>query len=286
MGLAIDQYKLIGQLPRKQRKHEVRKLYEALRPMGYSYAGVAELVGITRNQVAADIRDSAPDKIKVIDTRDSFFISSPPPPLKRVEPPRIQWNAAIYDIETTSFTAEGFDGFIICACFLDTATGELFTPHITIDENHGDDKRVLSEIFDLMGTYRILIGHNVASFDYNMLLSRAIYHRMPPPPFHHYIDTYQQSRMLAVRTRKSLGNLTDWLCLEGQKTSIQKTSWSNIRSKDPVEFSIAIGDIIHHCQLDVIANQRVLDAIYPYLISRHNGTGGIIKDAKLSYVGW
>ncbi len=282
----MNKYRWIGELPRDKRKFEVRKLYELLGPAGFSYAGVAELTGLTRGQVAGDIRDSDPSKRRVPDDREEFAIIYPPVPLKRTEPPKIQWNAAVYDIETTSFSAEGYDGFVICACFLDTSTGELYTPHITIEENHGDDRRVISEIFNLMGRFRILIGHNVASFDYNMLLSRAMYHGMPPPPFHHYIDTYQHSKAMAIKTRRSLGNLIDWLGLNGTKTSIQKTSWSKIRSKDPEEFESALNDIIVHCQYDVIANQKLLDAIYPYMISKHNGSGSIIKDAKFSYVGW
>lgn len=159
---------------RDVRKHAVRQLYETLRPLGYSYADVARETGLTRNQVAADIRDSRTATL-VTQLRDPFILSTPPIKekrtlLSRVTPPQVQFDAAVYDIEVSSFTTEGYDGFLACVCFLDVRTGELFTAQQEFGEG-ADDRRLLNEVFDLMGQYRILIGHNVAAFDYPWLLS-------------------------------------------------------------------------------------------------------------------
>ena len=276
---------------REVRKHAIRQLYETLRPLGYSYADVARETGLTRNQVAADIRDSRTATITA-PTREPYILSAAPikekkPLLTHICPPQVQFDAAVYDIEVSSFTTEGYDGFLACACFLDVRTGELFTVKQKFGEG-ADDRRLMNEVFELMGQYRILIGHNVAAFDYPWLLSRSIFHRGAPPPFHHYIDTYQLVRALPLKTRKSLGNLIDYLRIDGEKTAVNITSWSGIRSTDEDEFEESMDDIAYHCQQDVLANQKVLDAIYPYVISqRRAASGSIIKDAKfVGYMEW
>lgn len=272
------------------RKHAVRQLYETLKPLGYTYAALAQETGLTRNQIAADIRDSRLTSL-VTPLRDPFILSIAPIKekkqlLARVTPPQVQFDAAVYDIEVSSFTTEGYDGFMACACFLDVRTGELFTVQQEFGEG-ANDTRLLNEVFELMGQYRILIGHNIAAFDYPWLLSRSIFHRGAPPPFHHYIDTYQLIKALPLKTRKSLGNLIDFLRIEGEKTAINLTSWSGMRSQDKDEYEESMQDILFHCQADVLSNQKVFDAIYPYVISQRRSTGSIIKDAKfVGYMEW
>jgi hypothetical protein len=284
-------YAHIGSMEdRDVRKHAVRQLYETLRPLGYSYADLARETGLTRNQIAGDIRDSRTASLKVT-LRDPYIpathlIATKKPLLTHVAPPQVQFDAAVYDIEVSSFTTEGYNGFLACACFLDVRTGELFTVQQKFGEG-ADDRRLMNEVFELMAQYRILIGHNVASFDYPWLLSRSIFHRGAPPPFHHYIDTYQLVLHLPLKTRKGLGNLVDYLRLDGTKTAVNETSWSGVRSTNAEEFEESMSDIVYHCQQDVLINQQVLDTIYPYAVSQRRASGSIIRDAKfVGYMEW
>ena len=117
--------------------------------------------------------------------------------------------------------------------------------------------------WEALSRYDILIGHNIAAYDFNWLYSRTMYHGLPDPSKRWlYYDTYQASRRIAIKTRKSLEFLIDYFQLEGEKTRILPVSWGMIDSPKKKEFEKALEDIVYHCERDVEANEKLFYVLW------------------------
>jgi hypothetical protein len=170
---------------------------------------------------------------------------------------------AVFDIETMSFATGGIRNHIVCTCILSLDSDEIKTMKLSFKDHH-DDRRVLEEIIGELSEYDILIGHNIAEFDFNWLNSRLIYHGMNQPDKRWlYYDTYQRARAMAIKAdRKSLGFLADFFRIEGSKTSVMPVSWSMIDSPKEDEFEKSLADIIYHCECDVRLNRELFFALW------------------------
>jgi hypothetical protein len=201
-----------------------------------------------------------------------------PPARNRDTAPRVYLRAAVVDIETTDFGTEGFSGYLICVCILPLDAEKPITLHINFEES-GDDRKLLTTVVKALSRFDILIGHNWRAFDANWLESRLMFHRMSSLHAHMTYDTYQAARALALKTGKSLGNLIDYFSLEGEKTSIRRTSWNDIRSPNRDEFDRTLKNIIYHCEQDVISNRNLFDILYPRTMMLRGA--GMFKPSKI-----
>lgn len=183
----------------------------------------------------------------------------------RYDVPPVLLRQAVFDLETTDFDTHGYKGFLICCSILPLDTGEVQTYQIEYDDV--DDRRVLAETLAALSQYDILIGHYINRFDLPWLASRVAHHNMPPFRRWFYIDTFTWARRAKLRTRKRLSTLIDFFGVEGIKTSVEETSWNQIRSRFPGEFQDARDDIVYHCEADVIANRAVFDRLYPRIMA-------------------
>ena len=179
--------------------------------------------------------------------------------------PSVQMRTAIFDIEVTDFKTEGYKGFLVCCSILSLDRDQPKTFAIRFEER-GDDRRLLRDVLSELCTYDILSGHNIAAFDLPWLYSRALYHKVRGEIFPlrrwAYFDTFQTAKALGLSTSKSLGNLSDFFGLNGIKTRIYPTSWSDVRSPYRQEFDAALADIVHHCEHDVRANRKLFDVLW------------------------
>lgn len=182
------------------------------------------------------------------------------------QPHNVLMRAAVFDIETTDFGTDGYEGTLVC-CSVFPLDAE--KPHtLKLEYNDRDDRRLLGAVMAELGEYDILIGHYVLGFDLPWLASRLAYHRMPPPRRWFIADTCTWARALKLTTSKKLGNLIDYFRIPGaEKTAIQRTTWSHVRSRFEDEFNMAISDIVHHCETDVISNRGVFNHLYPRVMS-------------------
>jgi hypothetical protein len=186
--------------------------------------------------------------------------------------PRVTLSAAVFDLECTDFGTEGYAGYLICGCILPLDADKPDTIAIDFDE-HGDDRRLVKELLAALGKYDIIIGHNVTAFDFNWLRSRWLHHAARGgdvgdwPRRWVVMDTYQAARSTAVKTRKSLGNLGDYFGLEGEKTTIYRTSWNNVRSPYRQEFDATMHNVLYHCGQDVILNRNLFDIMWANSLS-------------------
>lgn len=182
------------------------------------------------------------------------------PPTRPKAAPRLL-DAAIFDLETSDFGTEGYEGHLVACSILPLRSSEPLTLSIKYEDGE-DDSRFLADVFAELWKYDVLIAQNGAEFDLNWLNSRRSYYGMPQLRTWLYFDTYQTAKTLGLKTRKSLGNLGDYYGLEGEKTAVQKTSWSKIRSPYRVEFERTMCDIIYHCEQDVILTRNLWDVLF------------------------
>jgi DNA polymerase III alpha subunit (gram-positive type) len=192
---------------------------------------------------------------------------------KKKSYPPVMMKAAVFDIETTNFAPESTVDILAC-CSILPLDGEVYT--IAIE--HGDlfndprDGRVLQETINALSQYDILIGHNVAAFDLNWMLTRAHRHDIELPKRWLYYDTFQASKRTLPRIRKSLDNLCSFLGIDGIKTKINRPEWMNVLSPDEDKFNATLygtadrqhkDGIIYHCETDVEANRLLFDWMWP-----------------------
>ena len=190
--------------------------------------------------------------------------------------------AVVFDIETTDFGTEGHIGKLVCCSFFSLSSGRVDTLKLSFDAK--DDSRLLQEVAERLADFRFHIGHNIISFDYGWLNSRLMYYGMPPLDVALYFDTYQVAKSLNIKTRKGLGNLVDYFGLAGEKTTIYRTSWSGIFSKDEEEFDETMENIVYHCEQDVIANRNLYNSLHWYAIQ--NGRQNPWKVTKFRGSNW
>lgn len=189
----------------------------------------------------------------------------------------------VFDIETTDFGAEGYAGYLVCCSFVSLPSGKVETLEIRYTD-YRNDQRLLMEVAKKLAQYPIHVGHNIAAFDYNWLNTRLRYHHLETLDTALYFDTYQIAKSLGLKTSKSLGNLIDYFGLEGIKTTIYRTSWSQVMSSDEAEFDDAIDEIVEHCEYDVLANRELFHhVVLPYCLA--NSTNPL-KVSKLKGNYW
>ena len=204
-------------------------------------------------------------------------------PLRTSNTPRETNRTVVFDIEVTDFNTEGEIGRFICCSFLPLDSDTIKTIQINYDE-YGDDRRALQEVAHELARYRFHVGHNIAAFDYNWINSRLMYHGFDTLDSALYFDTYQVAKSLSIKTRKGLGNLLDYFGLEGEKTTIYRTSWSDVFSPYQERFEKRMKDIIYHCEQDVFGNRNLYDVLHWY--SLRNGRANPWKISKTRGTAW
>lgn len=231
---------------------ELYRIWQAGKSQGLTQRKLASYLDMSFNALHGKIWREQ-ERIKVVEEK----------PLEhRIYEP-VGLRAAVFDIECMDFATGGIQNHLVCVSIL-PLDGPVYTHSISFEDNR-DDRRVLQESVDHLSEFDILIGHNVAAFDFNWLNSRLVYHGLPQMSKKFlYYDTYQAARRQALKAdRKSLAFLCDFFRIDAVKTSILPVSWSMIDSPAEPDFNEALTDIVYHCEEDVKANRKLFDAMWP-----------------------
>lgn len=232
---------------------DLLRMWEAGRPNGLTQRSLAKVLGVGFNSLHGRIfREQREQQVR---QTVSFKRESVSPVLLK---------AAVFDIETTDFAAGGVQDHAVCVSVLPLDADNPYTLAMEFNDLR-DDRRLLNLVREDLEQYDILIGHNIAAYDFNWLHSRFMYHDLPTfgKRFFYY-DTYQASRRMAIKAnRKSLGFLIDFYRVPGVKTSVLPVAWSMVDSPNKQEFDDAMQEIVYHCEQDVIANRNIFDVMFP-----------------------
>lgn len=193
---------------------------------------------------------------------NSGYLPALPPNVERA--PDVPMRSAVFDIETSDFSATGLRGFLICCSILPLDTKEIITYAIRYEERAGDDRELVREVIAELSKFDLLIGHYITGFDLPWLYTRADVHGLPPMRAWLAFDTYYAARAQKLKTvRKSLAFLVDHFRLEGLKTAVYPRLWEEVRSNDQDIFSYARHEIVYHCEHDVLANYELFKRLMP-----------------------
>jgi uncharacterized protein YprB with RNaseH-like and TPR domain len=182
---------------------------------------------------------------------------------QEIEYPPVTLRAAVFDIETTSFSTGGPQDHLVCMCAVPLDNDDVITVRLEFKDRR-DDRRILRETWEQLSQFDILIGHNIQAFDLNILFSRGMYFGIKPPRKFATYDTYQVARRLAIKDRKSLGNLASFFGLQGTKTSVFRPFWTLVDSPFRKDFDTAMHEIVYHCQQDVLLNRQLFHVLWNY----------------------
>lgn len=182
--------------------------------------------------------------------------------------PDVNLRAVVFDIETmpNNFMAESELDILVCASFLPLDTEKPYTIAITHPEMTGLDDidyRALRDLVSELEKFDILIGHNIAAYDLNWILTRLMYYGIPFPQKRHlYYDTYSASKRIAIKTWKNLGNLGAFFGANGEKTKIHRPDWAKLWTTNKKQFDTTMNTIVYHCEQDVILNRQVFNELW------------------------
>jgi len=183
-----------------------------------------------------------------------------------IEPVQVTtFNACVFDIECMDFKSDGYQDHLACVSFLPLQEGaEVKTIQLEFEDER-NDKDMLVEVIEELQKYDIVIGHNVAGFDLNWLNSRAMYYGMVMPKSWLYYDTYQVAKTMAIKSAsKSLAGLCAYFGISSHKTAVQKGEWTMVDSPIKAEYDYAMGEIVKHCEWDVIDNRELFNVLWKY----------------------
>lgn len=167
---------------------------------------------------------------------------------------------AIFDLETSSLYAD--TGILLCAVIKEYGPrGE--TTVIRADQfpqwknRRSDTRPIVMAVMDALEPFDMFVAHNGQFFDKAMLTSWAIRYGMRPfLRFSKFIDPVMLARKHMRLSRRSLGNVLQFLDIPEEKTSILWKHWMQASLEGN---SKSLNYIVEHCVVDVKALERAYD---------------------------
>ena len=110
---------------------------------------------------------------------------------------------------------------------------------------------------EVLETYDIFVAHNGQFFDKTMLTSWAIKYDLPPfLRFSKFIDPVMLARRHMRLSRRSLGNVLQFLGIDEQKSTILWKYWLQATMEGNTE---SLTYIVDHCVIDVLVLEKAYD---------------------------
>lgn len=238
-----------------------REALLARRHAGDDVAVLAAEVGMSPQTLDRRLREMS--QYTQEEHREKVRKSTKPKRFREPAYPKVTLQAAVFDIETTSFMAGGPQSHLVCLTILPLDSDQPITHAIRFRDRR-DDRRVLSEALESLAQYDILIGHYIHGYDLPWLLSRLAYFGRKMPRSWITYDTYAAARRMGLKDGKSLGNLGAYFGIDGVKTRIFRPDWLMIDSPFEADFDLCLNEIVYHCEQDVLLNRSVFQALYQY----------------------
>lgn len=166
----------------------------------------------------------------------------------------------IFDLETSSLYAD--TGILLCAVIKEYGTGNK-PIIIRADQfpswktNRSNTRPCVKAVLDALSDYDIYVAHNGQYFDKTMLTSWALLWNQPVAlRFAKFIDPVMLARRHMRLSRRSLGNVLQFLRIPETKTQILWQHWM----KATIEGSShSLNYIVDHCVIDVLALEKAYD---------------------------
>lgn len=180
---------------------------------------------------------------------------------------------AIFDLETFSLYAD--TGILLCAAVKEFDSSE--EPEViradqfsTWETRRSDTRQTVRATMKALEKYDMFVAHNGQFFDKTMLTSWALQMGMKPwLRFSKFIDPVMLARRHMRLSRRSLGNLLQFLGIKEEKTSILWKFWMRAALDGDRR---SMNYIVEHCVIDILALEKAYAKVKP-LVKEINERG-------------
>jgi DNA polymerase elongation subunit (family B) len=132
-------------------------------------------------------------------------------------------------------------------------------------KDHHDDYSVVKRLHEVISDAEIMVGHNMANFDWKKFMSRVIYHGLPPIDRPLIIDTLKEARKIAKFTSNKMSYLAKHLKIEN-KMHHSGDMWLRILKGDVS----AVKEAVSYCRGDIRTTEALYLRLRPYMTSHPN----------------
>lgn len=159
---------------------------------------------------------------------------------------------------------------MICFGWKWLGSDKVYTYSLTDDmkrfkKDPSDDFSVVKRLYDVIKCADIIVGHNMAGFDWKKFYARVIYYGLPPIAKPEIVDTLKQARKLAYFTSNKMAYLTKHLRI-GEKPKHSSDMWLRILRGD----AQAVQEAAIYCSGDVIETEKMYQRLLPYMEDHPN----------------
>lgn len=176
-------------------------------------------------------------------------------------------DCAVIDLETTSLSAVG-EGFILCGVVKPLREKPIVFRYDELHCKPGKEKRLITQLVEVMSTFDMLIGHNINRFDFPYVKSRASILGVPfnlRPLTYDTMLAFRRIGMLTARNpmtgkpRANLDHVVDFFNIPQMKTKVgyPNAHWRNVWATGS-ERGEAMDTLVEHCVYDV----QMTEAVY------------------------
>lgn len=140
-------------------------------------------------------------------------------------------------------------------------------------KNKEDDRKLMQDLWNVMDSADILIGHNLDRFDIRKACARFLIHGMPPPSPFRTIDTLKIARKAFKFDSNSLDDLARVLKIGRKLKHVGFALWLGAMSGDPESWRVMKKYNIH----DVDLLEQVYLAMRPWATGHANVNRGELQ---------
>jgi uncharacterized protein YprB with RNaseH-like and TPR domain len=172
---------------------------------------------------------------------------------------------ACFDLETSGLDAD----FGIILCGVVKLQGEKKPIVLRADKlNKGwargdrmNDSPLVKELKAILEEQDILVAHNAMFFDVPFMCAKCAEWGLGAFNHRKVIDPYQITRNKMRIRSKSLSNLCSHIGIKNRKTDVDGRTWKRAFLNGD---TAAMDEIAHHCVIDVLMLEELLDAVKTY----------------------
>ena len=162
------------------------------------------------------------------------------------------------------------DWFIICFAYKWLGGKRIYSYSILDDikrwvADHTDDYSVVKRMHEVVSECDVIVGHNMARFDWRKFMARVIYHGLPPLNKPAIVDTLKEARKLASFTSNKMSYLAKHLKVE-HKLEHAGDMWIRILSGD----AKALKEAVAYCRGDIVTTEALYLRLRPYMETHPN----------------
>lgn len=131
-------------------------------------------------------------------------------------------------------------------------------------KNPQDDYAVVKRLHEVIQDADVIVGHNMAGFDWKKFYARVWYHKLPPIDKPKIIDTLKEARKVSFTSNK-MSYLAKHLGLT-HKARHSDDMWLRILRGEKA----AVKECVDYCKTDVLVSEQMYLRIRPYMATHPN----------------